>query len=91
MANPEPRGLRHTRYFDFDAAKLRERCALRRIIRQQILRAQFVADPTKRLVELLRRSRIVVLPAGIFRKLNQGVLAPVSRPALASIGTIMIE
>jgi hypothetical protein len=73
-----------------DVAKLRIRKALRRIVRQQILGTQFIADLAKGFVELRQRRRVEILAAGVGGKLDQACSPPVSRPALASIGTTIM-
>ena len=75
MAHVKCIGLRHAADLHIDAAKLRERIALRRIISQQILRPQFIADLLKCLVQLRGRCRIIELPARVVGELNQRVLA----------------
>src|ERR1035438_5194421 len=75
MPHTVARSLRYTRHFDLNVAELRPRRALRRIISQQILRAQFVADFAKRLVQIPRGGRVIILPTRIVRELDQGVLA----------------
>src|SRR6202008_4652987 len=74
----------HPSNVHLDAAELRERRLLHRIVRQQILRAQFVTDLVKRLIELRGRSRVVELPSRVFGELNERVLSSrfASRAAL---------
>src|ERR1700720_2514959 len=55
MADSVGSSLGYARYFDINTPELRERRALRRIVSQQILRTQFVADFAKRLVEIFCR------------------------------------
>ena len=45
------------------------------IVSEKILRAQFVADGAKCLIELLDRRSIIIFSAGIFRELNQRMFA----------------
>src|SRR5579864_1040899 len=75
MADAVGGSLRYARYVDRDAAKLRERRALRWIISQQILCPQFVADFVKRLVEISRRGSVVKLATRVVRELDQGMLS----------------
>src|SRR5215469_6378764 len=56
---------RHTDDFDIDFPEIRKRRTLRRIVRQQILRAQFVADFVKCLVQLCDGGSVVVFPSRV--------------------------
>ena len=92
MADSVGGSLGYARYFDLDAPELRERRALRRIISQQILRAQFVADFAEGLVELrLPKSRNRYLPPVSSESWIRACSPPVSRPALLSMGTMMMR
>src|SRR5438477_287559 len=75
MAHMVSRRVRHPGHFDLDTAKFGKRGALRWIIREKILRPQFVAYFTERLVQLPNGGRVVVLSSRIFGKLNQRVFA----------------
>src|SRR4051812_26473638 len=60
--------------FDFYAPKFGERCALRGVIGQEILRTQFVTDFAEGFVELCNRCGVIIFPPGVLGDLNQGVL-----------------
>ena len=47
---------------DLDAAEFRERVVFRWVVRQQVLRAQFVADFVEGVIELSNRRRVIVSP-----------------------------
>src|SRR5580700_821963 len=69
------RGFGPAQYVDLDAAKIGKRCPVNRIVGQQILRAQFVADFLESVVKLRDGGRIIMFTASIFGKLDEGVLA----------------
>src|SRR5580704_14586837 len=48
---------------------------LGRVVSQQVLRAELIADLAKRAVELLQRTRIVILAPRVLRELDQRMLA----------------
>src|SRR5882672_4619528 len=75
VSHPVRRRLGLSRDSNLNTAKLRIRQALRWIVSQQILRAQFLADLAEGVIQLHHRSRIVVLAARIFRELDQRMLA----------------
>src|SRR5579871_1464980 len=75
MADSIGRRIWHTGDFYFNPAKVRERCVLRRIVGEQILRPEFVADLLESLIELRDGGRVIVLPPCVLGKLDQGMLA----------------
>src|SRR5271165_3596744 len=58
------RGLGPAQHVDLDAAKVGKRCPVQRVVGQQVLGAQLVADLLEGFVELSHRGGIVILAAG---------------------------
>src|SRR5271169_2561409 len=79
VASPMPHAIRRcldrAQNRDLNTAKLRVRQALRRIVGQKVLSAEFVADLAEGIVQLRHRGRVVILASRVFRELDQGMFA----------------
>src|SRR5579864_211372 len=66
----------HASHAHMDAPKLGIGRPFRWIVSKQVLGAEFVADLAEGFVELHCGSGVVILAAGVFGELDEGVLAP---------------
>jgi hypothetical protein len=64
MADVVVRGFWHTVHADLNAPEFRKRL-LRRVVSEQILRAQFVADFVECFIQLRNGSRVIIFAAGV--------------------------
>src|SRR5580692_12344116 len=75
MSHVVSRRIRRPGNSHLNATELRVRRTLRRIVGEQVLVAEFVADLAEDVIELRHRSRVVVLASRVFRELDQSMLA----------------